>query len=257
MKVIRSVQNKQVKEWKKLSTKKGRKKQNAYLLDGWHLVKEALAARSEIKLLLVTEDFKYRAEFEEMNTQNSEEIIISEEVAKHLSETPSPQGIFGVIALKKEQSTPVSLQGGAWLMLDSVQDPGNIGTMVRTADAAGFTGVIFGVGTADVYQPKVVRAMQGSQFHIKLITASLSEWIQQMHKENMPVFGTELNPAAKPYDEVGKYRDFAIVMGNEGNGMSEEILSTTTTNLYIPIKGHAESLNVAVAAGILMFQLKR
>lgn len=113
MKVIRSVQNKQVKEWKKLSTKKGRKKQNAYLLDGWHLVKEALAARSEIKLLLVTEDFKYRAEFEEMNTQNSEEIIISEEVAKHLSETPSPQGIFGVIALKKEQSTPVSLQGGA------------------------------------------------------------------------------------------------------------------------------------------------
>ncbi|KRL36483.1 TrmH family RNA methyltransferase [Liquorilactobacillus uvarum] len=255
MKVIRSAQNKQVKEWKKLATKKGRQKQKAYLLDGWHLVKEAFMADINIKLLLMTESFKYIDEIEAMNKNKYEIIVISEEVANHLSETPSPQGIFAVISLENTHDDETFLQG-AWLMLDSVQDPGNIGTMVRTADAAGFSGVIFGDGTADVFQPKVVRAMQGSQFHIKVLTGSLNKWIQQMHTQHVPVFGTELNPDAKPYDTVGKFRDFAVVMGNEGNGMHEELLKSTTHNLYIPIKGHAESLNVAVAAGILMFQLK-
>lgn len=255
MKVIQSAQNNQIKEWKKLATKKGRQKQKAYLLDGWHLVKEAFISDINISFLLVTENFKYLDEIETMNKDTHETIIISEEVANHLSETPSPQGVFAVVSLEDNQDENIVLQG-AWLMLDAVQDPGNIGTMVRTADAAGFSGVIFGDGTADVYQPKVVRAMQGSQFHIKVITGSLGSWIQKMHTQHMPVFGTELNPDAKPYDTIEKQHDFAVIMGNEGNGMHKEFLQNTTCNLYIPIMGHAESLNVAVAAGILMFQLK-
>ncbi len=106
-----------------------------------------------------------------------------------------------------------------------------------------------------MYQPKVVRSMQGSQFHLQLITADLTTWVQAFKAKNYPVFGSELNKDARSYQEVGQHQNFALIMGNEGNGMSAELLQQTSLNLYIPIKGHAESLNVAVAAGILMFQL--
>ena len=94
------------------------------------------------------------------------------------------------------------------------------------------------------------------QFHLQLIDADLTDWITSFRKRALPVFGSELNEKAKQYDQVGKYQDFALVMGNEGNGMQENLLALTSDNLYIPIKGYAESLNVAIAAGILMFQLR-
>ncbi len=97
--------------------------------------------------------------------------------------------------------------------------------------------------------------MQGSQFHLQLVTADLTTWVQAFKAKNYPVFGSELNKDARSYQEVGQHQNFALIMGNEGNGMSAELLQQTSLNLYIPIKGHAESLNVAVAAGILMFQL--
>ena len=144
-----------------------------------------------------------------------------------------------------------------WLLLDNVQDPGNIGTMVRTADAAGFAGVAFGTGTVDIHQPKVERSMQGSQFHLQLISTDLTALVAQLQAQGAPVYGSELNPQAAEYLDVDAPAAFGLIMGNEGNGMSPELLAQTDQNLYIPIKGQAESLNVAVAAGILMFGLYR
>lgn len=253
MKIITAPANPNVKEWKKLSTKKGRLNQERYLLEGWHLVKEAFVAQAEILQVIVTNDFILP---EQVDLENLDVFQITPEIAKILSQTPSPQGIFVTVKLPKAQLIPKQATG-AWLFLDGVQDPGNIGTMVRTADAAGFSGVVFGENTADPYQPKVTRAMQGSQFHLHLVKASLIEWIDAFQAKNLPVFGTELNQDARSYDQVGQYSDFALIMGNEGNGMSFELLKQTSLNLYIPIKGQAESLNVAVAAGILMFKLKR
>lgn len=252
MKEITSVSNQQVKDWKKLATKKARQKENRYLLDGWHLVKEALKAKQPITKILVTPTFKHIDELE-LPTE-TELISISEQVAKQLSETKTPQGIFAEVQITQTNIDPTKVSG-AWLFLDGVQDPGNIGTMVRTADAAGFKGVVFGKNTADMYQPKVVRSMQGSQFHIDLVSADLLTWVDAFKAQAKPVFGSELNEAARSYDQVGRHQDFALIMGNEGNGMDPELLNKTSLNLYIPIKGHAESLNVAVAAGILMFQL--
>lgn len=252
MKEITSVSNPQVKAWKKLATKKGRQQSQTYLLDGWHLVKEALNSDEPIQKILVTPSFKYLADLEIL--PEIQYFSISVSIAKHLSETKSPQGIFAEVAFDQTTISPTTASG-AWLLLDGVQDPGNIGTMVRTADAAGFSGVVFGPKTADMYQPKVVRSMQGSQFHLQLVTADLSTWIQAFKAKNYPVFGSELNKDARSYQEVGQHQNFALIMGNEGNGMSAELLQQTSLNLYIPIKGHAESLNVAVAAGILMFQL--
>lgn len=250
---IKSTANQRVKNWKKLSLKKERKKQNKYLLDGLHLVKEALKSESKILEILVAESFSF---MDELKVPSEIEVVnISDEVAKVISQTPSPQGIFAVLELPKNE-TKFNLNDGAWLMLDGVQDPGNIGTMVRTADAAGFKGVFVGKGSADIYNPKLVRSMQGSQFHIDVIEGDILEAIDLMQQKGWPVFGSELNEQAKIYNKLGKFDNFGLVMGNEGNGMSKEALAKTTNNLYIPIKGQAESLNVAVAAGILMFALK-
>ncbi|GEN47364.1 TrmH family RNA methyltransferase [Ligilactobacillus pobuzihii] len=256
MKYIQSTGNQSVKNWKKLQTKKGRSRQNKYLLEGWHLVNEAIKANKNILEIMATTTV-----FEQTSTQNLwpeeiERFEISDEVAHQLSATPSPQGVFATVSLDDELKISPTSATGAWLFLDTIQDPGNVGTMVRTADAAGFSGVVLSQGSVDMYQPKLVRSMQGSQFHIQLVEGDLREWTAAFKKNHFPVFGSELNEQARRYDQVGRHEDFALVMGNEGNGLSQEMLSETSMNLYIPLTGQAESLNVAIAAGILMFKLR-
>lgn len=256
METILSTQNSRVKEWEKLKTKKGRRKTGLYLLEGRHLVSEALQSTAKIDYVVSTQEELDAVTFEVPTTNL---VVISQKIAERLSDTVTTQGIFAIVQIPNQQrqiEKPVDQITGSWLFLDNIQDPGNIGTMVRTADAAGFVGVVFGKGTADIFNPKVQRAMQGSQFHIRLILGDLATWAQSFQKAQVPVYGTELNPEAKSYQDIKRTQNFALIMGNEGNGMSEELLKLTTSNLYIPIKGQAESLNVAVAAGILMFSLK-
>ncbi|GKS80500.1 23S rRNA methyltransferase [Ligilactobacillus pabuli] len=255
MKTIQSTGNQTVKNWKKLAAKKGRLKQEKYLLEGWHLVKEAIHANEKILEIMGTAEALAQEQLQiDLNQVDLYEI--SPEVAQQLSETPSPQGIFATVALKQTEAVLPTEITGSWLFLDTVQDPGNVGTMVRTADAAGFAGVVLSKGSVDMYQPKLVRAMQGSQFHIQIVQDDLAKWTTAFKAQGLPVFGSELNDQARSYDQVGRHEDFAVMMGNEGNGLSQEMLAATSMNLYIPIKGQAESLNVAVAAGILMFALK-
>ncbi len=256
MEKINSLQNIHVKAWKKLQTKKGRKQQGLYVLDGWHLVNEAVKAKVAIKTLLITE--KQLATNPDL-TKFPAVIEISEEVASHISATVTPQGVFALAQLAPVADDPLAGLdlSRPWLLLDNVQDPGNIGTMVRTADAAGFAGVAFGTGTVDIHQPKVERSMQGSQFHLQLISTDLTALVQRLQANGAPVYGSELNPQARQYLDVQAPASFGLIMGNEGNGMSQALLAQTDQNLYIPIKGQAESLNVAIAAGILMFGLYR
>ncbi|BDZ30745.1 RNA methyltransferase [Lactiplantibacillus sp. WILCCON 0030] len=256
MEKINSLQNVHVKAWKKLQTKKGRKQQGYYLLDGWHLVNEAVKAKVSIKTLLITGK---QLELKPDLTHFPAVIEISDEVASHISATVTPQGVFALAVLPKPSDDPLATVdlSRPWLLLDNVQDPGNIGTMVRTADAAGFGGVAFGTGTVDIHQPKVERAMQGSQFHLQLISTDLRDLVKLLQAQGKPVYGSELNPEAAQYLDVKAPASFGLIMGNEGNGMSDDLLALTDQNLYIPLKGQAESLNVAIAAGILMFGLYR
>ena len=146
-----------------------------------------------------------------------------------------------------------SLKGKKFLLIDSVQDPGNIGTMIRTADAAGMDAVILGEGCADPYNPKVVRSTQGSLFHIPILKTRLEEFMNTINSylwyslRGWSCFSNKLNHPM----------NFALLVGNEGQGVSKELLSKTTKNLYIPIYGKSESLNVAIAAGILMYYLRK
>lgn len=254
MEELTSVHNQHVKNWKKLQTKKFRRQTGEYLLDGWHLVSEAVKAGNHINQLIGTND--QLAAHQELVNLADEAFTVTPEIMRHITDTVTPQGIAAVVDLPDAHRVPSAISG-AWLFLDRVQDPGNVGTMVRTADAAGFTGVVVGNRSADIFGPKVVRSMQGSQFHLQLLEGDLRKWIADFKQVDAPVYGTQLNPAAKNFRDVKPGPTFALIMGNEGQGMSDELLAQTTTDLYIPMRGDAESLNVAVSAGILMFQLNQ
>ena len=249
MKEINSTKNAQIKEIKKLHKRKYREKMGKYLLEGFHLVEEAVLNNAQV-ILLIIDERGYLQWGDWLLNQPIESWLVSEEVMKDLSELPTPQGILAIV--KKEERAPINYRG-KWLLLDNIQDPGNVGTMIRTADAAGFDGVLLGKGTADVYMTKVLRSMQGSQYHLSIYSGELEEEIKHFKKEGIPIYGTALNKEAPVYNQVEKSSEVALILGNEGAGVSKDLLEHTDANLYIPIYGKAESLNVAVAAALVMY----
>ncbi|AXX64303.1 RNA methyltransferase [Bombilactobacillus bombi] len=253
MEYITSVKNEKIKEIKKLANAKGRRQQQRYLIEGEHLVHEALINDIVIEELLVTENFLNHDEHHLVKQLYDQCVQIGDSVAKHLSATVTPQGIFAVVALPP--TDPNIDYQGKWLLLDRIQDPGNVGTMIRTADAAGYQGVILSKDSADLFAPKVQRSMQGSQFHLQLLTANLQKIITSFKQNRVTVYGTLVNEQARDYHQVQAPKNLALIMGNEAQGMNNNLAQLADENLYIPLIGQAESLNVAIAAGILMFNL--
>ncbi|MDN6639437.1 MAG: RNA methyltransferase [Tetragenococcus sp.] len=251
MKEIQAAKNNKIKELKKLHQRKYRSQSENYLLEGFHLVEEAAKANAKIKEVYLDERGLQLWQ-EWVERYQLDYYLLSDEAMKALSELPTPQGM---IALVQKSDPNLADFSGKWLLLDNVQDPGNVGTIVRTADAAGFDGVFLGKGSADKYSSKVLRSMQGSQFHLPIFSGDIKETIPEFKKMGSNVYGTKLDQAALSYTQVEKTPSFALILGNEGQGMTEEILQMTDQNLYIPIYGAAESLNVGVAAGILMYAL--
>ncbi|KRL12895.1 TrmH family RNA methyltransferase [Schleiferilactobacillus perolens] len=250
MEYIESIRNEQIKNAVKLQTKKYQIKENAYFLEGPHLINEAVAAGVPLQQLLITENHE---DDHVVKQYYDNSWVIADNVAKHLAATETNQGMFAIAPIPT-MTLPEQISGG-WLLLDAVQDPGNVGTMIRTADAAGYAGVIIGTGTAWPFNPKVVRAMQGSQFHLRLVQMPLADAIAQFQAAQAPVYGTLVNQDAVDYRTVKPTGTFGLVIGNEGNGMNPELAKETTANLVIPLPGKAESLNAAIAAGVLMFQM--
>lgn len=246
---IHSSKNPKVKQWKKLHTKKERDLTGTFIIEGFHLVEEALKQKEMVEELIYSEetDLPHSWDYESIPVT-----IITEEVAKAISETEAPQGVFAVCKQAEASITDAK----TFLLIDAVQDPGNLGTMVRTADAAGIDAVIVGQGSVDIYNSKVLRSAQGSHFHLPIIRGNLSEWIDQLLSKEIPVYGTALENGSI-YTETAPSETFALAVGNEGSGVSKEVLSKTTRNLYIPIYGKSESLNVAIATGILLYYLRK
>ncbi|MEK4565854.1 RNA methyltransferase [Alkalihalobacillus sp. FSL R5-0424] len=250
MKQIDSSKNEQIKQWKKLHKKRGREKANQFLIEGFHLVEESLRAGIEMVAVLVTNEEVIPTSW---NVDDRTIILTNDSVLKELSETDSPQGIIAVCTIPVQQE--LSAEPGRYLLIDRVQDPGNIGTLIRTADAVGVDGVIVEKGSVDLYNSKVLRSSQGSIFHIPVIKGELADWIDAFKQTGVPVFGTSLQDASV-YTEVQPTESFALILGNEGEGVQPDLLNKTDQNLYIPIHGKAESLNVAIAAGILLYHLR-
>ncbi|MBC1456213.1 TrmH family RNA methyltransferase [Listeria newyorkensis] len=252
MEMIKSTKNDRVKNWRKLQTKKGRQQEFCYLVEGFHLVEEALRQDGLVTELIVAPDVKIP---EEWNITNIPMFYVNKEVATSISETITDQGIFAVV--KMEDPEIMMLFGKKFLLLDGVQDPGNVGTLIRTADAAGYDAVVLGRGSADLYNPKVIRSTQGSHFHIPVLQANLLNWIERLEEEGVPIFGAVLDDTATKLQDVEPRETLALMVGNEGNGIQTELQTRLTHKVYIPIYGASESLNVAVAAGILMYGLRK
>lgn len=249
MKRIESTQNGLVKHWKKLVTsKKDRDKSEEFLVEGFHLVEEALKSEGTIIHLIIREDIELP---EGWNTENLQIIEVTKAVAKELIETEQSQGIFAHCR-QPHYSDEHSRTWKKYLFIDAVQDPGNIGTMIRTADAAGIDAVILGKGSADPYNPKTVRSAQGSHFHIPVVKGELSEWISRAKDADIKIIGTGLQNASEHYI-VNPLQAFALIVGNEGSGVADEYLSQADEIVKIPLYGKAESLNVAIATGILLY----
>lgn len=243
MTIITSKANSVVKNAKKLHKKKYRK--SAYLIEGWHLFEEAVQAGVTIEKVFALESYR------DQLVAFPQTIWVSEEILLDLADTQTPQGIVAVI--QKEEVGLPDLHQGKYLFLEDVQDPGNVGTMIRTADAAGFTGVIVSDKSADIYSLKTLRSMQGSHFHLPIYRMPLVSFVEEAKKSNLPILATTLSRESKDYRELSSLENFVLVMGNEGQGISSVMAESADQLVHIGMKGRAESLNVAVAAGILMF----
>ncbi|EDN8706269.1 RNA methyltransferase [Listeria monocytogenes] len=252
MEQIQSVKNDRVKTWKKLQKRKGRDKTGTYLVEGFHLVEEALRQDGLVLELLVSSGVSVP---EEWLKGDYDVFEISTEISHLISETMTEQGVFAVVATSEPDM--MLLYGKKLLLVDAVQDPGNVGTLIRTADAAGYDCVVLGKGSADLYNPKVIRSTQGSHFHIPVIQADLFDWIANLEEEGVPVIGAVLDDQAKSLNDMTKRDTLALMVGNEGNGISPELQDRLSEKVYIPIYGDSESLNVAVAAGILLYGLRK
>ena len=243
MTIITSKANSVAKNAKKLHQKKYRK--SAYLIEGWHLFEEAVQAGVRIEKIFALESYQ------DQLAAFPQTVWVSEDILRDLADTQTPQGIVAVI--QKEEVGLPDLHQGKYLFLEDVQDPGNVGTMIRTADAAGFTGVIVSDKSADIYSLKTLRSMQGSHFHLPIYRMPLVSFVEEAKKSNLPILATTLSRESKDYRELSSLENFVLVMGNEGQGISSVMAESADQLVHIGMKGRAESLNVAVAAGILMF----
>ena len=245
MTIITSKSNNLIKKTKKLLKKKYR--EQSYLIEGWHLFEEAEKANAEFLNIFVLEDFADRVE------HMSNVTFVTPEVLKELTDSKTPQGIIAEVAMP---ILPLAnLKAGRYLILEDVQDPGNVGTMIRTADAAGLDGVLISDKSADIYNQKTLRSMQGSHFHLPVWRTNVYEACETLQNLGVPLIATTLSKDSVDYKTVRHDGNFALVMGNEGNGISDKMTNQADVLAHIIMPGQAESLNVAVATGIVLFSL--
>lgn len=245
MNIITSKANNVVKNTKKLLQKKYRK--DSYLIEGWHLFEEAVNTQAQILHIFVLEEFADRvSDFSQVH-------VVTAEILADLTDSKMPQGIVAEIAFEK-QSAPSFLKG-KYLFLEDIQDPGNVGTIIRTADAAGYDGVFISQHSADIYNLKTLRSMQGSHFHLPVYRVKTADFLDLAKQAQLPILATTLSKDSMDYRKLVPLTNFALVLGNEGQGISSEMAEAADYLIHISMKGRAESLNVAVAAGILIFAL--
>ncbi|MBK0347068.1 RNA methyltransferase [Aerococcaceae bacterium zg-ZJ1578] len=253
MKQITSKQNSQLKEWHKLLTSKGRKKAQAYLVEGEHLVEEAVKSNVPIRTIMMSEQYYQTHNIEQWQAVCQDIVLLAEHCVDVLSQTQQSQGVFAIVDMVSSSQLPETMR--RVLIVDAVQDPGNLGTIIRTADAANYDAVILGEGTVDLYNDKVLRATQGSLWHLPVLSMSVGTAISMLKQQQFTILATALHQTAQPYTDFSQVERAAIIVGNEGQGVARQWIEQSDVSVFIPMSTRVESLNVAVAAGVLMFHL--
>lgn len=236
MQVISSKDNETIKNIRKLKDKKYRDLNKEYIVEGIKLLKEAIMENAKIKLIVVCDDCEKNGTLDkkllyEIAKYNC--IYVTEKVFNLLTDVSNPQGVLAVVE-KNNENQKIDWKEDFILVLDNLQDPGNLGTILRTLDSVGLKQVIISKGSGDIYNPKVVRSTMGAIFRINIIESdNLVETIKEIKKHNFKIMATDLNTSSSIYDE--KYNKCAVVIGNEANGVEKAILDLADKKIKIPM----------------------
>ncbi|AET57185.1 tRNA/rRNA methyltransferase (spou) [Paenibacillus terrae HPL-003] len=257
---IISPNNARVKEWAQLLEKKHRTRQHKYIVEGIHLVQEALRSNAVVESVAYDLDKGIPAELNDLDQADRpvEWVPVSAAVIAKCTDTKTPQSVFAIVRKEERGAFPALLEqpDALVMVLDGVQDPGNVGTIIRSADAAGAAGVILGHGCADLYNPKTIRSTMGSLFHLPVIEGSLEELLPQAKSKGARLISTSLDASLSCY-AVDLRVSAWLVIGNEGQGISASTARMVDESVFIPMQGQAESLNAAMASTVLLFEAMR
>lgn len=258
MQGITSKENEFVKHVKKLKDKKYRDMSNEYVIEGMKLIAEAIQEKAPIKQIILCDDCEKNAMIPKdlmYEIAKHECIYVTEKLFKYLSEVQTPQGILAIIE-KNKKDKEIDYMQDIIVALDDVQDPGNLGTILRTVDSVGLTQLLVSKGTADAYNPKVVRSTMGAIFRVKIIECeNLKQTLKEIKKHKFKVVVSSLQAQDTIYDI--KYNKKVVIIGNEANGVEQEIQALADEKVKIPMLGKTESLNASVATGIILYEYVR
>lgn len=237
-----SIDNKKIKDIKKLNNKKYRKETGLFIIESEHLIEEAYK-NGYLKELILLENTEYKLDIETN--------YVTDKVMKYITELDTPTNMIGVCHKLNEKEL-----GNKILMLDGIQDPGNLGTIIRSAVAFSIDTIILGNNTVDLYNSKVLRASEGMIFNINIIEKNLLEYVPILKKQDYKIIGTKVTNG-KEIKSLEKNEKLCIIMGNEGNGISDKLLDECDEYIYINMSSKCESLNVAVATSIILYELDK
>ena len=258
MQVITSKDNELVKHIRKLKDKKYRDESNEFIIEGTNLIEEAVKEKAKIKKVIICEDTTKTYEMPtniRLEIAKYECIYVSEKIFNLITQVTNPQGIMAIVE-KTAKEDEIDYTQDLIVMLDDIQDPGNLGTILRTIDSIGLKQIIVSKETADAFNPKVVRSTMGAIFRIKIIESeNLIDTIKNIKKNHFKLIVTSLQTDNTIYDI--NYNKKIIVIGNEGNGVSKEIQDMADEKIKIPMLGKTESLNASVATGIVLYEYVR
>ena len=240
--IIESTSNNKIKDIRKLNEKKYRDEEKKYIIEGEHLVLEAYKAGNLEEVILCDRDIDL----------DVEKIFVTESVMKTISTLPSKVDIIGVCSIKEND---IDLSKNI-LILDGVQDPGNLGTILRSAVAFNLTNIILSEDTVDIYNIKTLRSAQGMNFHLNIKRTNLEEYIPFLKENGYKIWGTDVTNGID-IKNASKDEKYAIIMGNEGKGMSANIKELCDKFVYVNMNDNCESLNVGVCASIIMYELNK
>lgn len=255
--LITSIQNDRVKGWAALLEKKHRDRSGLFIIEGIHLIMEALKEEAPVTTIVYDAERGFPHELRAYELGNTERIQASPAVMTKCTGTDSPPPVFAIVNKPKADKTALYREDSFVVVLDGVRDPGNVGTIIRSADAFGAHAVVLGKGCADVYNPKTVRSTMGSLFHLPIFDgAELTELLQEAKQHGMKLVGTSLQAqhTCSGYDWK---QPTWLLMGSEGDGLSHEVSALVDESVIIPMAGQAESLNVAMAATVLLYEGQR
>ena len=258
MQIISSKDNEIVKNIKKLKDKKYRDLNNEYLIEGIKIIKEAIEEKADIKQIIICDECeKADAIPKELmyEVAKYECIYVTEPVFKTMTDVSNPQGILAIIG-KENNEQEIDYTQDIIVALDDIQDPGNLGTILRTVDSIGLNQILVSKGTADTFNPKVVRSTMGAIFRVKIIECeNLESTLKEVKKHKFKTVVTSLQTEKSIYDI--EYNKKVIIIGNEANGVEKNIQENADEKIKIPMLGKTESLNASVATGIVLYEYVR